>query len=200
MSEITSYLAAIRAGVPGANETFLTAVYETLRRIAARRLSNEARNQPLHPTDLVHEAWIRLGGNDLVAFENHRHFFGAASEAMRRTLIDNARRRKRLKRTSVAYEQVSFCDYEVDGSSLAGELLDLNDSLEAFERIEPLKAQVVKLKFFGGMTISEIASVMNLSSASIERHWAYAKVWLYQRMNSEESKGNIPQEYPQPGS
>lgn len=183
MTEITQYLQAIREGKQGASDSLLNAVYETLRQIAAARLSRESGQQTLHPTDLVHEAWIRMGGNDAVAWENRSHFFGAAAEAMRRTLVDNARKRKRLKRGGPEAKFFPLVDHEPITIPIEDELLDVNEALSQFEIIEPLKAQVVKLKFFGGMTISEIASITELADATVERYWAYARAWMQRYMD-----------------
>lgn len=180
---ITQYLDAVKRGEPGANEALLCLVYDALRRIAANRLGNERANCTLHPTELVHEAWLRLGGNEIV-WENRLHFFAAAAEAMRRTLIDNARRRRTQKRGGEHAKQVNLTSHEPSELPLADELLDLHEALLAFEKAEPLKSQIVKLKFFAGMTIQEISAMTNLSQATVERYWAFAKVWLHHHMNS----------------
>lgn len=158
-------------------------VYDSLRLIAANRLGREVAPNPLQVTELVHEAWIRLAGNESASWENRFHFFAAAAEAMRRTLIDNARRKVAGKRGGHEARRVGLTEHEPSHWPLADELLDLDDALSAFEAIEPMKSQVVKLKFFGGLTIAEIAEMTNLSHATIERYWAFAKVWFFQYMN-----------------
>ena len=180
---ITHYLEAVSQGKPGAGEELLNAVYGSLRQIAANRLGREAAT--LNPTELVHEAWIRLGGDETVDWKNRFHFFAAAAEAMRRTLIDNARHKRAAKRGGPSAKRVPLSDHEPTHLPLADELLDLDEALTAFEKVDPLKSQVVKLKFFAGMTIAEIAEMTNLSAATVERYWAYSKAWLFEYMTDE---------------
>lgn len=181
-ASITEYLQSAKTGDPDAQHALLGLVYDSLRQIAANRLGRQSKPCTLHPTELVHEAWIRLGGNETWGWENRFHFFAAAAEAMRRTLIDNARRKQADKRGGKRAVQVDLPDYEPIMEPLADDLLDLHQALTRFEQHDPLKAQVVKLKFFAGMTIAEIAAMMELSDATIERYWAYAKAWLHQHM------------------
>lgn len=182
-NSITHYLEAVRRGDAGANQALLELVYDSLRKIAANRLGREYQNASLQPTELVHEAWIRLGGDQMVAWENRFHFFAAAAEAMRRTLIDNARKKQSTKRGGPDAKQVALTDGILTAEPLADELLDLNDALTSLESQYPLKAQVVKLKFFAGMTTAEIAELTNTSVASVERYWAFAKAWLHRQMH-----------------
>ncbi|MEO1616406.1 MAG: ECF-type sigma factor [Planctomycetota bacterium] len=183
-TSITQYLEAVNQGEAGASDELLNVVYASLRQIAANRLGRDGAT--LHPTELVHEAWIRLGGNDAVDWKNRFHFFAAAAEAMRRTLIDNARQKQAAKRGGRSAKRVTLSGHEPTELPLADELLDLDDALTAFEKVDPLKAQVVKLKYFAGMTIAEIAEMTNLSAASVERYWAYAKAWLFEFMSDED--------------
>lgn len=183
---ITQYLDAVRRGEPGASEALLEKVYDSLRQIAASRLGREY-GQELQPTELVHEAWLRLGANGVAGLENRFHFFSAAAEAMRRTLIDNARRRLSSKRGGPDAKQRVLCDADRVELPLADELLDLNDALATMESAFPVHAQVVKLKFFAGMTTAEIAEVTNVSVATTERYWAFARAWLQQRLSSNSS-------------
>ncbi|TWT31569.1 ECF-type sigma factor [Blastopirellula retiformator] len=176
--QISEYLEAVREGKQGAGDLLYAAVYDALRRVAQTRLSHE-QFPTLHPTELVHEAWIRLGGDIATPWENRRHFFGAFAEAMRRTLVDRARAKLRDKRGGGRGERVSLTGVDPEASGLSGSILDLNEALEAFEKVEPMKAQVVKLKFFAGMSIKEIAEVTDLSAATVERYWAYSRAWLY---------------------
>lgn len=187
-ASITEYLEAIQRGEPGAQERLLSVVYQSLRQIAANRLHREFDAGGLQPTELVHEAWIRLGGNRQIGWENRVHFFAAAAEAMRRTLIDNARQKKSAKRGGAFSKQVAldsdqYLHQDASSLPLADELLDLNDAMTAFETQEPVKSQVVKLKFYAGLTIAEIADLMHCSPATVERHWAYARAWFFDYMN-----------------
>ncbi len=179
---ITHYLEAVRKGDPGATQALWEVVYDALKQIAANRLGQELQSSCLQPTELVHEAWLRLGGGHPVAWENRFHFFAAAAEAMRRTLIDNARKKRSSKRGGLQAKQVALTADQLMDVPLADELLDLNEALTAFEKQFPIKAQVVKLKFFAGMTTAEIADMIDTSVASVERYWAFAKVWLHQHM------------------
>lgn len=181
---ITEFLDAVRLGEPGASEALLESVYDSLRKIAASRLGGESDRAVFQPTELVHEAWLRLGAGRVTGWENRFHFFSAAAEAMRRTLIDNARRRQTQKRSAV---QSFLLGEDQSELPLADELLDLEDALSEMERTFPLHARVVKLKFYAGMTTAEIAEVMNVSVATTERHWAFARSWLHQRMSGGES-------------
>lgn len=183
-TSITQYLEAVRRGESGASEELFEVVYSSLRQIAANRLGRE--RATLQPTELVHEAWIRLGGNDASDWENRFHFFAAAAEAMRRTLIDNARQKQAAKRGGPTAKRLVLEEIETNSIPLADELLDLDEALKAFERVDPVKSQVVKLKYFAGMTIAEIAEMMNLSAASVERYWAYSKAWLFRFMSDED--------------
>ncbi len=188
---ITHYLDAAQRGEPQANQVLLEIVYDSLRRMAMNRLGREYTRNHLQPTELVHEAWLRLRSGQGVAWENRYHFFSAAAEAMRRTLIDNARRRLSNKRggphaRQVAWSDRNFSNQHVVAMPLADELLDLNDALTVLEKRYPTPAQVVKLKFFAGMTTAEVAEVTNVSVASVERYWAFARTWLHQYMHCPE--------------
>ena len=182
-NSLTEYLEAVSRGEPGASEALLEFVYDALRKIAAKRLGQDSRAEELLPTELVHEAWLRLGGNEMREWQGRFHFFSMAAEAMRRTLIDNARRRKSGKRGGPEARRKVLCDEDLVTMPLADELLDLDAALLALEDEFPAHAQVVKLKFFAGMKMAEIAEVMNVSIATVERYWTFAKAWLQQKMN-----------------
>lgn len=158
-------------------------VYDSLRQIAANRLGREHGREVFQPTELVHEAWLRLGANEVTGWENRFHFFAAAAEAMRRTLIDNARRRQSSKRGGPEAKQRKLNDGDLFALPLEDELLDLNEALLEMEKAYPVHVQVVKLKFFAGMTTAEIAEVTNVSVATTERYWAFARAWLHQRLS-----------------
>lgn len=188
MSSITTHLAAVREGKPGAEESLLVEVYQTLHQIAASRLTRRGARVTLHPTELVNEAWIRLRESGGAGWENRSHFFSAAAEAMRRTLVDKARYKLRQKRGGEGVVRHQLEHVDLVAPEPDEELLNLNEALDALEASEPLKAKVVKLKFFCGMTIDEVAAAMELSRATVERYWAYSRVWLQQWMERDHSE------------
>jgi RNA polymerase sigma factor (TIGR02999 family) len=172
-------LNAIEQGDAKAADELLPLVYEELRLLAAQKLSHEKPGQTLQATALVHEAYIRLVGNEAGGWKNRRHFFLAASEAMRRILIDNARRKTRLKRGGNQH-RVDLDDAVLSlGASVPlDELLALDEALERLAVWDATKAELVKLRFFGGLTHEQAARVMGISSTVADEHWAYARAWL----------------------
>jgi RNA polymerase sigma factor (TIGR02999 family) len=179
MTDITQVLEAVGRGDPKASDQLLPLVYDELRRQAAVRMSREAAGQTLQPTALVHEAWLRLVGDGNRIWQNRAHFFGAAAEAMRRILIENARRKSRLKRGG---DQVRV---DSDGAELAAttpdeKILLIDEALETLQVQDPEKARVVVMKFFGGHTNQEVAACLGVTERTVERQWAYAKAWLFQ--------------------
>lgn len=184
MSEITQVLEAIGRGEGHASEELLPLVYAELRRHASVRMAREAPGHTLQPTALVHEAWLRMFGDGHQLWQNRAHFFGAASEAMRRILIENARRKSRLKRGGnqlrLDIEQV-----ELAATTPDEKVLLIDEALKRLEETDPERARVVMLKFFGGLTSQEAAETMGVTERTIERHWAYAKAWLFQCIRSE---------------
>ncbi len=171
------------------SDRLLGMVYNELRLMAAKKLRAEASGHTLQATALVHEVWFRLWnslqGEDSPpsdGWENRRHFFGAASEAMRRILIERARYKKRLKRGGRCSKRQELRESHQTIHPIEDDVLDLHAALEAFEKVEPIKAQIVKLKFFAGLTTNEIAGMTQLSVATVERYWVYARAWLYQQM------------------
>jgi len=183
MNEVTRILDAIQQGDPKAADALLPLVYDELRRLAAHRMAAEAPGQTLQATALVHEAWLRLGGNDQPSWQNRAHFFAAAAEAMRRILIDKARRKNYLRHGGGA-ERVNL-----DGLDLAArvddeQLLALNEALDHLAAHDATKAEVVKLRFFAGLTNEQAARVLGVSEPTVKRHWAYARAWLFREMNS----------------
>src|SRR5262249_33006603 len=178
MSEVTLILSAIEQGDPHAAAQLLPLVYDELRRLASARLADEPSGNTLQPTALVHEAYLRLVGSPNGEHWNHRgHFFAACAEAMRRILVENARRKKRHKHGG----QRRRIDREA-AEALVGEpsedLPALDEALTRLAAQEPVKAEVVKLRFFAGLTMPEIAHALDLSLATIERYWTYARFWL----------------------
>jgi RNA polymerase sigma factor (TIGR02999 family) len=178
MSDVTGILSAIEQGDPHAAEQLLPLVYDELRKLAATRLAQEKPGQTLQATALVHEAYLRLVDVDKAEHWNSRgHFFGAAAEAMRRILVDNARRKQRPKHGGQR-QRVEFDDLVCLTDDRADELLSLHAALEKLEAESPPKAQLVKLRYFAGLSHQEAAEAMGLSRATADRHWAYAKVFL----------------------
>ncbi len=163
-----------------ASELFAS-VYQELRAMAAAQMAGEQPGRTLDATALVHEAFLRLGGER--AFANRRHFFGAAAEAMRRILIESARRKARLKHGG-RRRRVELADHPADTSP--DDLLALDDALVRLAERDPAKAEVVKLRYFVGMTVPEVATTLGISVATVERHWAFARAWLYDELNDAE--------------
>jgi RNA polymerase sigma factor (TIGR02999 family) len=184
MSEITQILNAAGRGDAKASEELLPLIYDDLRRHAMVQMAHEAAGQTLQPTALLHEAWIRLVSNGSTQWQNRAHFFGAAAEAMRRILIENARRKSRLKRGGDQV-RVNADQIELAATTPDEKVLLINDALEQLQLEDPEKAQVVVLKFFGGRTNREVADGLGVTERTVERHWAYAKAWLFQRIRKQ---------------
>ena len=183
MKEVTRILDAIQRGDSKAADALLPLVYDELRRLAAHRMADEAPGQTLQATALVHEAWLRLGGDDQPSWQNRAHFFAAAAEAMRRILIDNARRKNYLRHGGGA-ERVNLDGLDLAASVDDEQLLALNEALDHLAAHDATKAQVVKLRFFAGLTNEQVARVLGVSEPTVKRHWAYARAWLFREMNS----------------
>ena len=171
------------AGIATAEE-LLPLVYEELRRLAARKLANEAPGQTLQTTALVHEAWLRLAGQGGGQWQNQRHFLAAAAEAMRHILIDNARRKNRVRHgkglTRVNLDHVDLAAVADDQT-----LLRVDEALARFAAEDPVKAELVKLRYFVGLSIPEAASALGMSESTAKRAWAYARAWLYDELKGE---------------
>jgi RNA polymerase sigma factor (TIGR02999 family) len=181
MSEATRILEAAEKGDPQAAHDLLPLVYEELRKLAAQKMSHESAGHTLQPTSLVHEAWLRLGGNPSQKWDGRGHFFAAAAEAMRRILIDKARR-KRARRHGGDQERVDFENLEIALPGDDDQVLAVNEALDRLAVAEPRKAELVKLRYFVGMTIEEAAQVLGISEPTAKRHWAYARAWLYEEI------------------
>ena len=183
MNEVTRVLSAIEAGDPQAAEQLLPLVYDELRRLAARRLAGEGPGHTLQPTALVHEAYLKLVGADPQQPWNGRgHFFAAAAEAMRRILIDHARRKHRARRGGrmKRVELEDLDDFElVAGGGDADELLALDEALARLAAADPRRAELVRLRYFAGLTLEQAAELLGISRATADRHWAFARAWLY---------------------
>jgi RNA polymerase sigma factor (TIGR02999 family) len=175
---------ATRASLPAMPEELLAMVYGELRKLAAAKLGREAPGQTLQATALVHEAWLRLGADHQPAWENQAQFFSAAAEAMRRILIDRARRRKSLRRGG-DLERIELDALEIPAHVEDDQLLALHEALGHLAEHDAVKAELVKMKFFVGMTLEEAAEVLGLSGPTAKRYWAYARAWLYREMSTD---------------
>jgi RNA polymerase sigma factor (TIGR02999 family) len=175
--QVTQILEAVGAGDERAAEKLLPLVYDELRRLAAARMAQEAPGQTLQPTALVHEAWLRLVGSGKEHWNGRGHFFGAAAEAMRRILIDRARKRHR-ERHGHGLVRIDFSQLDVAITTDDDLLLRVNEALEKLEAEAPEKAQLVKLRFFTGLSVSEAAETLGIAPATAKRYWAFARAWL----------------------
>ena len=185
MSKLTRILEATARGEPEAAR-LLPVVYDELRQLAARKMAQESGTQTLQPTALVHEAWLRLGGDEQPTWENRTHFFCAAAEAMRRILIDRARS-KRAIRHGGGQECLNVDEVEIAAPLPDEELLAVNEALDRFSQHAPQKAELVKLRYFAGMGLKEAGQVLGISEPTAVRWWIYSKTWLYQAI--QETRG-----------
>ena len=189
MSDVTRILNAIDSGDPRAAEELLPLVYKELRTLPARWLAHEAPGQTLQPTALVHEAYPRLVGDGADRpWDGRRHFFAAAAEAMRRILVENARRKKRRKRGGGWRRW----DVQVNEPAIEGpgaDILAVDEALTEMAREHPEKAELVKLRYFAGMTLAEAAAALGISTATADRRWRYARAWLARHLRQEPSAG-----------
>jgi RNA polymerase sigma factor (TIGR02999 family) len=183
MSEVTRILSAIEEGDPQAAEQLLPLVYDELRKLAAQKLAQEKAGQTLQPTALVHEAYLRLVDTNRVQhWESRGHFFAAAAEAMRRILIDKARRKGR-RRHGGSHQRQPLDLETVTAKEPAGELLALDEALKQLAAHDSVKARLVELRFFAGLTLAQAAQCLGISSSSADRAWRYARAWLYAAMD-----------------
>ena len=184
MSDVTRILSQIESGDPSAAEMLLPLVYEELRKLAAVRLAQEKPGQTLQATALVHEAYLRLVGNEQQdqSWDNRGHFFAAAAEAMRRILIDQARQKESLRRGG-DMQRHDVMHVEIVTPEPCVDLLSLNDALERFASRDPEKAQLVKLRYFAGLTIPQAAQALGISPTTADRYWAYARAWLHAELS-----------------
>jgi RNA polymerase sigma factor (TIGR02999 family) len=182
MNEVTRILSALEQGDPSAAEQLLPLVYDELRKLAAQKLAQEKAGQTLQATALVHEAYLRLVGNGEEPHWNSRgHFFAAAAEAMRRILVEKARRKKRLKRGGDRC-RLSLDDLELSVAEPGDDLLALDEALTKLAEKHPDRAALVKLRYFAGLTVDEAAASLGISPATADRHWTYARAWLYREL------------------
>jgi RNA polymerase sigma factor (TIGR02999 family) len=182
MSDVTRILSAVEHGDPGAAEQLLPLVYDELKKLAAQKMAQEAPGQTLQATALVHEAYIRLVDHEAARnWSSRGHFFAAAAEAMRRILVDHARHRRSQRRGGSA-KRHSLDDLEVAAPVPDDELLAVDEALLRLETIDPVKARLVKLRYFGGLTIPEAATALGISVTTANRYWAYARAWLHEEL------------------
>ena len=181
VSDVTRILDAIQQGDPTAADELLPLVYEQLRRLAAQKMAGEVPGHTLQPTALVHEAWLRLVGSGQQSWEGRAHFFAAAAEAMRRILVESARRKQRLKHGG-KLERVELDAVDLPAPLPDDELLALDAALTRLAEVNPQAAEVVKLCFFVGLTQEQAARELRVSVSTAERLWAYARAWLFREM------------------
>jgi RNA polymerase sigma factor (TIGR02999 family) len=182
MSDVTRILNAAQSGDPTAAEQLLPLVYQELRKLAAARMANEATGHTLQPTALVHEAWLRLAGHDpQVQFANRAHFFAAAAEAMRRILIERARRKGAGKRGG-DWQRIDLDKVDIAAEADGDTLLLVNEALEKLAQEDANAAEIAKLRFFGGLTLEAAGQVLGVTDRTAKRYWAYARAWLFDEM------------------
>ena len=184
-TDITRILSEAAAGRRQASEELLPLVYEELRRLAAARMAQEHSGHTLQATALVHEAWVRLTGGEGQKWANRAHFFAAASEAMRRVLIENARRKARLKHGGNLL-RTEFEGLDLAVASPDEMILLVDEALEHFKLVDPEKEKIVVMKFFGVLTNQEVAESLGVTERTVERQWAYAKAWLFREIRKEQ--------------
>jgi len=183
MSNVTQILTAIEQGDTKAADKLLPLVYEELRRLAAHKMSHEPPGQTLQATALVHEAYIRLVGSEARNWNSRTHFFAAAAEAMRRILIDNARRKQRLKRGG-GQDKVDLDSAELAIEAPSDDLIALDEALAKLASTDKVKADLVKLRYFAGLTLEQAAGILGLSQTTAKRQWTYARAWLYRQITT----------------
>ena len=188
ITQVTQILEACHQGDPKAAEELLPLVYGELRKLAASKMANEAAGNTLQPTALVHEAWLRLVGSATPGFAGRAHFFAAAAEAMRRILIDRARKKSSRKHGG-GLERVDLENVDLAIETDDRILLLLNEALDEFREKDPTAADLIKLRFFAGLPYHQAAELLGLSERTAKRCWAYARAWLYQRMQAELKDG-----------
>jgi RNA polymerase sigma factor (TIGR02999 family) len=181
MSDVTRILQSIERGNPKAAEELLPLVYEELRKLARHNMAREAAGQTLQPTALVHEAWLRLVGAPDQNWNSRNHFFMAAAQAMRRILIERARQKARLKRGG-DQERVPLEALELATNADSETLLLMEEAMERLAKADPVKAKLVELRFFTGLSLEEAAQVLGVSTPTAKRYWAYARAWLFQEI------------------
>jgi RNA polymerase sigma factor (TIGR02999 family) len=181
MSAVTVILNRVQAGEPHAAEELLPFVYDELRKLAAAKMAHEAPGHTLQPTALVHEAWLRLVGAGPQSWENRGHFFAAAAEAMRRILIDSARRKEARKR-GAGLQRVNLEDVDVAAKADETTLLRMDEALAKLAQEDPPSAELVRLRFFAGLTTEQAAAALGISERTARRYWVFARAWLHDEL------------------
>jgi RNA polymerase sigma factor (TIGR02999 family) len=193
MSDITRILSAVEQGDPHASEQLLPLVYEELRKLAAQRLAQEKPGQTLQSTALVHEAYVRLVGPEKPAvdqaWDSRRHFFAAAAEAMRRILLDRARDKRRCKRGG-GWRRLRLEKIDLPVQEPSEDILALDEALQKLGQQDSVCAELVKLRFFAGMTLDQAARVLGIGRRSADRYWAFARSWLYEELRTADDQEN----------
>jgi RNA polymerase sigma factor (TIGR02999 family) len=184
MTDSTSFFSSLKGVDAGKAETLLPLVYNELRKLAAHQMALQAPGQTLQPTALVHEAWLRLVRSGDKTWDNRGHFFVAAAEAMRRILVENARRKSRLKRGG-NQERLDIDELDLAAATTDDRVLLVEESLGRLQAEDPDTARVVMLKFFGGLTNQEVATTLDVTERTVERDWAFARAWLYRVIRKE---------------
>ncbi len=187
MNDLTRLLNSVESGDTTASDDLRRLIYDELRKLAAQKMARESPGQTLQPTALVHEAWLRLGGAEQPPWQNRAHFFAAAAEAMRRILIDNARR-KRATRHGGHLERVAADAMDIAAETRDEQLLAVHEALDRLAAHDAAKAELVKLRYFVGLTIEQAAQVLGISEPTAKRYWAYARAWLYREINNPENR------------
>jgi len=182
MHQVTQLLNAIESGDPRASDELLPLVYEELRKLASVKMSQEVPGQTLQPTALVHEAWLRLVGDENPQWNSRGHFFAAAAEAMRRILVENARKRAREKHGG-KLQRIDITELNIAITTDDEKLLLVNEALEKLHEIDPSGAQLIKLRFFAGLSNVKAARMLGIPERTAKRNWAYARAWLYEELN-----------------
>jgi RNA polymerase sigma factor (TIGR02999 family) len=191
MSDVTRILNAIERGDAKATDELLPLVYKELRILAAQKLSHEAPGQTLQATALVHEAYLRLVGNESQSWENRGHFFAAAAEAMRRILVDHARH-KRSQRHGGTHQRVELENLDAVAGEPPAYLIRLDEALTKLAQQDPEVAELVKLRYFGGLTLEQAAEIKGISRRTAGRYWNYARLWLFREVTAEDGRLGVP--------
>ena len=181
MGDVTLLLNDVEQGDPNAAEKLLELVYDELRHLASAKMAQQAPGQTLQPTALVHEAWLRLVGSKNPTFRNSKHFFAAAAEAMRHILIDRARR-KQTERHGGRFERVEIEEFELAAPSPDDELLAVHEVLDAFSVQYPVQAELIKLRYFVGMSNEEVSHILGISLSTVNNYWNFSRAWLFKEI------------------
>jgi len=184
MTDVTRILNAIEAGEERAVDQLILTVYQELRYLATKKLHEEAAGQTLQPTALVHEAYLRLLGDQDQTWKSRTHFFSAAAEAMRRILVDNARRKRSLKRGE-KHQRVNLEDVDLAIKGPSKDIVALDEALSKLAALDKTKADLIKLRYFAGFTIEQAAKALDISLTTAKRHWRYTKAWLYNQITND---------------